>query len=230
MKTERRHELKHNSLDAELVKIVDYFKKHGRGISLAILVLVAAISVGWVVIRNRAAAVSVPRQDYDLFKASDVSTAEGRVKALTGFEGLADQTGNMGVAALACVEAGDICVRQQAAGDLVSGALDRAKKHYQRVVSEFSDFPVAAGRAYLGLARLAEGKNEFTAAREHYQQVIALGDKTSQLALTVAENSLKTIGDLERPIRLATTRPAPPPAPPTSQPDTQPAVGPAVSP
>ena len=233
MKAERRHELKHNALDAELVKILDYLKQHMKGIILAILAIVAAISVGWAIVRNRAAAVSVPRQDYDQLKRMDTSTADGRSKVLAGFEELSNQTGNRRIAALARVEAADICERQQIAGDFVSGALDKARKHYQRVVDEFADNPVAAGRAYLGLARLAEGKGDLAAARVHYQQVVGLGDRTSPMATNSAKGALAGLDDLAKPIRLATTRPAPPatqPAlPSVTLPTSRPATAPATA-
>ena len=229
MKTERRHELKHNSLDTELVKILDYLKKNAKGISLAVMTVIAAITIGWVVIRNQAANVSVPRRDFDQIKRLDTFTADGRSTALGGFEELAAQTGNTRVAAMACVEAGDLCVRQQVSGDFVSGALDKAQKYYQRVIDEFSDTPEAAGRAHLGLARLAEGKGDFAAAREHYQQVVSLGDKTSPLAVNLATKALGTLPNIEKPIRLATTRPAPVitrSLVPTTQPTSAPAVAP----
>jgi len=233
MKTERRHELKHNSLDAELVKVLDYLKKHAKGISLTILGIVAAISVATVVIRNRAHAISAPRAHYDHLKTLNIFTTEGRTAALKGFEELADQDGNEQVAALACVEAGDICVRQQMTGDPAPGSRDRARKHYQRVVNEFGDFPLATGRAYLGLARLAEGDGKFAAAREHYQRVVGLGARTSVLAVNAAKKGLAALSDLEKPIRLATTRPVIPiiePDPPTTQPATAPSTAPATAP
>ena len=224
MKTERRHELKHNSLDAELVKILDYLKAHGKGISLAILTAVAVISVGWIVIRNRAASVSVPRQQYDQLKSIDISTAQGRSDALAGFEELAAQSGNAKFAALGSVEAGDICLIQHVSGDHADGALAVAKKHYQRVVDEFSDNTVALGRAYLGLAKLAEDQNDLALARENYQQVISLGDKTSEMAVAAATKAIAMLDDLKEPVRLALKRPDPP----ATQPDT--AVEPTTKP
>ena len=230
MKTQRRHELKHNALDAELVKILDYLKKHVKGIILVILAIVAAISVGLAFVRNRAAAVSVPRQQYDHLKGLDTSTADGRVAALAGFEELSTQTGNTHVAAMACVEAADICMRQRVAGDYVSGALDKAQKHYKRVIGEFSAIPAATGRAHLGLARLAEGKGDFAIARDHYQQIIVLGEQTSLLATDLAKNALAALADIEKPIHLATTRPVQPTTQPAVTPTTQPATAPAAAP
>jgi hypothetical protein len=231
MKTERRHELQHNSLDTELVKIVDYLKKNAKGISLTILTVIAAITLGYVIIRNQAAKVSIPRQEFDQLKMLDTSTPDGRLKFLAVFEKLAAQTGNDRFAALACVEAGDLCVMQQVAGDFVSGSLNKAQNYYQRVVDEFSGDSEALGRAYLGLARLAEGKRDFASAREHYQQIVALGDKTSLLVKNAATMALDTLSDIEKPVRLATSRPAPVITRsliPTSQPTSQPA--PAVAP
>jgi hypothetical protein len=235
MKTERRHELQHNSLDTELVKGIDYLKKNAKGISLAILTVIAAITLGYVVIRNQSAKVSVPRQKFDQIKRLDTSTANGRSTALTGFKELASQTGNDRVAAMACVEVGDMCVRQQVSGDFVSGALETAQASYQRVIDEFSDNSDALGRAYLGLARLAEGKSNFATAREHYRNILELGDKASLLVKNAATMALDTLSDIEKPVRLATSRPAPvitrsliPTSQPTSQPASQPA--PAVAP
>jgi len=219
MKTERRHELKHNSLDAELVKILEYLKTHGKTITMAILVLIAVISVGWIVIRNRAASVSVPRQQYDNLKLIDTVDAKGRADALAGFEELADQTGNTKFAALGCVEAGDICMAQHVAGDSVTGALALAKKHYERVVAEFADEAQAVGRAHLGLAKLAEGERKFDLAEQHYQNVISLGEKTSALATTEATRALAAMKELDEPVRLASKRPPPATQPaPTTQP------------
>ncbi|MBT3202198.1 MAG: hypothetical protein HN350_20025 [Phycisphaerales bacterium] len=229
MKTERRHELKHNSLDTELVKGVDYLKHHAKGILLAILLVVAVISVAVMMVKNRTANVSIPRQRYDSLKAQEVATADGRAKALTGFEELASQTGNTEIAALACVEAADLCATQHASGDIVTGAQKRAKTHYQRVIDEFSDYPSAVGRAHVGLARLAEDAGDFAAAKEHYGLAIALADKTSLLAGQKAEALLKALDELEKPVRLATVRPLPP-TPPTTQPSTAPATQPATAP
>jgi len=230
MKAQRRHDLKHNALDAELVKILEYLKKHIAGIVLAILAVVAATWIGLTVYQRNEAAVSVPRQQYDHLRSLDISTPDGRSNALADFEELSTQTGNPRIAAMACIEAGDICVRQQVAGDFVSGALDKAQKHYQRVIDEFSEIPAATGRAHLGLARLAEGKGSFEVARDHYQQVVALGDKTSLLAKNSAIAALKILGDLEKPIRLATTRPVQPTTRPAVLPTTQPATAPATAP
>ncbi|MDP6545111.1 MAG: tetratricopeptide repeat protein [Phycisphaerae bacterium] len=229
MKAKRRHDLKHNALDAELVKILEYIKKHVAGIVFVILVIVAAIWIGLNLYERSETAVSIPRRDYDHLKSLNISTADGRSTALAGFEELTNQTGEPRIAAMACVEAGDICMRQQVAGDFVSGAIDKAQKHYQRVLDEFSDNKSATGRAHFGLARLAEGKGNFEVARDHYQQVVTIGEKTSLLALNSAKAALKVLGELEKPIRLATTRPAPPatpPAIPTTQPTTQPATAP----
>lgn len=234
MKAERRHELKHNALDAELVKVLDYLKKHVKGIILATVAIVAAISLGASIIRSRAEAVSIPRKDYDNLKRVNTATAEGRTTALVGFEKLAKQTGNPQVAALACVEAGDICLSQLVAGDAVEDRTktgEKAREHYQRVIDEFAKDHIAAGRAHLGLARLAEGKNDLAAAKTHYDKIVDLGDETSELALNGARSGLKALASLKDPIRLATTRPAPWVAPaalkPTSQPASQPATAPA---
>ncbi len=235
MKTERRHELKHNSLDAELVKVLDYLKQHGKSISLAVLLLIAVISVGWVIIRNRDAALSGPRLQYDSLKTIDTAEPQGRSDALAGFEELAAQTGNPKYAALGCVEAGDICMAQYIAGDPVTGALAQARKNYQRVIADFSDDMMAVGRAHLGLAKLAESDNKLANAREHYQQVITLGQKTSSLATAEANRAIKALDDLDKPVLLATSRPAPPPppTPPATQPDsaaTKPAGATATTP
>ena len=221
MKTERRHELKHNSLDTELVKVLDYLKKNGKSIILAVLVLVAVISVGWVFIQNRNAAASGPRLQYDNLKTINTADRQGRSDALAGFEELAEQSGNPKYTALGCVEAGDICMAQYMAGDPVTGALAQAQKNYQRVISEFSDNMMAVGRAHLGLAKLAEGEERFADARSHYQQVITLGQKTSSLATAEADRALKVLDGLGKSVLLATSRPATPtpPTPPTTQPD-----------
>ena len=230
MKTERRHDLKHNSLDAELVKILDYLKKNVKGILLAVLVLVAAISAGWAYLSSRQTAFSVPQQQYSQLKGADISKPEDRLVVLAGFTELATQTGNAQIAALACVEAGDICLMQDAAGDPVMGVLDIAQTHYQRVIDEFSDNHAATGRAYLGLARLAEGKGDLDLAGKYYQNVVELGSQTSGQAVKLATQALAAMDELKKPVRLATSRPAPPapPTPPTTQSATQPATAPAA--
>ena len=180
------------------------------------------MSLGWTYIRNREVSISGPKLQYDHFKIMDISTAKGRADALAGFEELAAQDGNPQLAALGCVEAGDLCLRQKVVGDPVPDALVVARKRYQRVVDEFSDQAIPLGRAYLGLAKLAETEGEFAAARENYELVVSLGENTTQFATAEATKALAALGELNKPVRLAKQRPLPP----TTQPDTPPAVAP----
>jgi len=221
MKTKRRHELQHNALDAELVKIIDFIKKHGKAIVLTVLTVVLATCVIWYAAARHAAKVSGPRRQYDRLKAMPLYTADDRATLLAGFEELAVQTGNQKVAALACVEAAELCILQQVSGEAGPGALKKARGYYRRVVAEFSDVDVAPARAYLGLARLADEEGDLAAAKANYQKVIDLGDRASQVASELASQCLAALDEREA-IRLATTRPVPP----ATQPTTGPAIGP----
>jgi len=222
MKAKRRHELQHNALDAELVKIIDFIKKHGKTIVTITMVIILAICVIWYAVSQHADRVSMPRRQYDRLKAKPVYTPDDRATLLAGLEELAAQNDNRDVAALACVEAAELHVTQQVSGEAGGDALKKARDYYQRVVTEFSDVDAPLARAYLGLARLAEGTGDLDTARKNYQNVVDLGDRASQVTAELAKNRLAALDELKDPVRLATTRPA--------QPETQPATGPAVKP
>jgi len=222
MKAQRRHELQHNVLDAELVKIIDFIKKHGKAILTAVLVVILAICVIWYAVSRHAERVSRPRRDYDRLKAMPVRGPEDLAVLLAGFEELADQSGNRDVAALACVDAADLCVTRRVAGEAGPDALQKAKGYYDRVLAEFSDIDAVPSRAYLGLARLAEGRGDMDAAAQNYRKVVELGDKASHVASDLAKARLAALDGLEDPVRLATTRPV--------VPETQPATAPAIKP
>lgn len=180
MKTKRRHELQHNTLDAELGKTVDFFKAHGWKVVWGVLGLVVA----WVVvstwrssqaanrgqIESRYASTHVEVQNL-LITGKDPSGVLGVLDELIG------QTTVPHVAALSAVDAGDLCATRARQGAEALGAaqalgaapsaIDGHRKDFTTYTARAADYyaqgrdamPDQHGivaRAHIGLAKLAE--------------------------------------------------------------------------
>ena len=121
----------------------------------------------------------------------------------------------MHIAALACLAVGDAnASRLMTEGSSTPAAErkaygDQAETYYRKATAGFADRPEIVGRAHLGLARLAETRRDFDAARAEYQAVLAAQElKAGPLAAAAAEG-LKTLDELSLPVAMATTAPAP---------------------
>ena len=175
MKAERRHDLQHNTLDAELAKGIDFFRRHGNKILLVVLLL-AVVFTGWGYLDRRAGATraDVQRQ-YNQLKRSSLAVGTGEAELLDGFQSLSSQDAVRWIAADSLLQVGLIHSTQSLqtkTSDERDQARLQAKASFNRVIDDFPlQVPIVAG-AKLGLAKLAEDEGNFKLAGDLYQAVI----------------------------------------------------------
>lgn len=213
MKSERRHELQHNSLADELGQIRTFLQKHGTRISWALL-LVAAAVLGWVLLNRRTESQHVELQmRYDQLKRQASFIEESNVEELvSGFTGLAEQGSVDWIAADSLLELGRIHATRalQAAEQVeVDAALARARQSYQQVIGRFDDLPVMKAAARVGLGKVAESQGKLDEARTLYQAVLDEAQLEGYPVFSHARQALATLNTYqEQSIALASNRPA----------------------
>ncbi len=218
MKSDRRHELQQNALDSELGKLLSFLKRRGNQI-LTILLVVGVIATGIYYVRKRAAAQKAEtRMQYDQYLQSRAPIDE----RISGLRTLADQDDDKWVAAMSCVQVGNLCLVKSLQADMTSPArkelLDEAEGWYRRAIERFADENLAVAKARLGLAKLAEDRGDLQAAEREYQAVSNVPGMTGQPALEEARAAMERLAALKGPVAMAASRPAP-----ASQPESQPA-------
>jgi len=179
MKAKRRHELQHNTLDAELEKTVKFFRKHGWTIISCILAAcVVWIGVTWWQSGKAADRAKIEnRFDEAYVHVRSGGTSEKADAVLAELDDLIDQDTVPRVSVLARLAAGDMCasLARQAGGKLGAAGLagaaaseigelgktfnakvDRARRYYNGALEAGSDEQILVARAHLGLATLVE--------------------------------------------------------------------------
>lgn len=229
MKSQRRHELQHNTLDAELAATITFFRNHWSKLLLAAAVLAVAIMAIVTYTSRRSGQLAdfetryADLKDDITYRRKDTEEMIGRLRPLT------EQTRVPRIAALACVDIGNLHAAAMKVAD--DDHFKQASKHYDRVITDFSDQNAAVAKAHFGLARLAESAGNFDAARKHYDAIKNIpGQPVSDIA-QAGGASLKDL--LTKKVHLATTRPASPdlPEPATAPADSPgPATAPATQP
>ena len=124
MKSTRRHELQHNVLDAELAKLVDFFRKWGTHLAWGLLAVVLIAGVILYVHSKHKQKSRWLQGEYDRLVVNVDPNMKPDVR-LEGLSALADQDDNARIAAMACVEIGDEYARQLLMG---TGELEAGKK------------------------------------------------------------------------------------------------------
>lgn len=201
MKSERRHELQHNTLDTELTAIAGFLRNQWQKLllGLAIIALVG-VAINFYVSGRSTELANIESQYADVKARLRPYDAEERDSVIGKLKVLAIQTRVPRIAALACI---DIANVHAAAGE--DDHLAQAAEYYNRVITDFADNKTAVAKAHLGLARLAESAGKFDEAREHYQ---AVKDAPGQPVTALAEAGSAGLTALGAKVRLASTRPA----------------------
>ena len=211
MKSIRRHELQHNVLDAELAKIVGFFKKHGTKLSWAVLIL-ALIALGWVWWTRKADAQKMQVQNqYNRLTQLVASSETYDEELINGFKSLSEQDTVRWVAADSLLKLGRIYATLALLANEKTRqdeAIPQARKYYQRVINGFGDFPPFVAAANVGLGKLAEGKGDFETARGCYKTVLDMPGLAGYPILQQAREAAWQLGTFQTPVRLATTMPA----------------------
>ena len=147
MKSQRRHELKQNVLDAELIKALGFFRTHGKGVAWGITIL-ALVGLVYVVVQRHAQ--SKEREAQADFNKLVLGGQAGR-ENLPQLDAIIEDDSNDFRAAHACVAAGDVFVNSVLAGGLTTqeraDALSKAKGYYAKAIEKSADQPGAAAKA-----------------------------------------------------------------------------------
>jgi len=229
MKSRRRHDLKQNVLDAELGRLVAFFKKRGTYIVWGVLAAALVALIIWYTRGQHSRRVTEIRSTYErLVMLHHNPSAEAEV--LVGFQELAAQDKIKRIAADACVRIGSIYARQAMASELDlerAELFSRAKSQYLRAIDSFPDESLAVAKAHFGLAKLAESRRDFPAARTSYQAVLQTAQVRGYPVAIMAEAALRGLSELEAPVRMATTLPSTQPT--TAEAATAPSTRPAAT-
>lgn len=206
MKAKRRHELQENVLGIELGKLVDFLKRRGNHLAIAVLaVALIFLLIFYLRYSSRAKAQGI-QVKWDRAVTAEMNSDE-RVKALTELTGQKDDPR---LAALAGVQLGyEYARRLLAATDDAQrlAMTERASEWYQRTIQDFPREDLAVGKAHLGLARLAEGQRQLNYAADEYRKVLAMASLAGHPVAHLAEAGLRGLKALEAPVHLATTMP-----------------------
>ena len=218
MKSERRHELEHNTLDTELSKMVTFFKSHGVKLIYGVLIVVLAV-VGFRYYQNQHITKALNYQTrYTQLVGKSMDPATNQQELISGFEELAEQTTTPYLAANSLLQMGKLFAIQSilsAPGEGVEAA-EKAAVKYKRVISEHTDLPEQTASARMGLAVLAENRGDYPAARKEYETILAMNGLSGYPVLAQATAALEGSKKWTRPATLATKLPAwvePEPAP-----------------
>jgi len=213
MKSQRRHELQQNVLDAELAKSVAFLKTHGPRILWTVLIVLIVVSaIIWYTNSRRRQRWEVETRYSDLKRQQTQGTVESPDLLVADFKGLTQQNRVPRLAALACVDVGDILAagipEQKTQADRDAQA-KQADRYYRMAITDYPEEPLAQAKAHFGLAKMAEGRRDFDVAGKEYRAVLAMADDlTGQPVVDLARGSLDAVKELAEPIRMATTAPA----------------------
>ncbi len=231
MKSTRRHELKQNTLDAELGKFVGFLKRRGNLIAWVALIVALIILASVYFYKKHAANQENMLAQYDLLVRSYIEPmglspqeqtekANDRMKQL---KELADTDDDFWVIGMACVKYGDLC--QLAALGNVSDQdrqklLDTAGGYYRRAIDDFSDRAETVALARLGLGQLDETLGKYDAAKAQYESVKGMTEFSSAHPLVVqADTYLKNLEKVQEPAPMAKVAPPEPETKPETAPD-----------
>lgn len=206
MKSQRRHELQHNVLDAELARIISFFRKRGKLIAWCVF-LIALVAFVYVYARSRSRRRELAfRRDFEqLVLRKPVVGKESLQRVME----IVEQDDNKRRASLACVAIGDYYGGASGLPDEPKGPpaaqrqeyLDLARQYYDRVIEEFPEQPAVA-KAHYGLAVLACREGDLDTARRQFEQAMRSGPDT--LAGREAGDKLDRMDDLAAPVPMRT--------------------------
>jgi hypothetical protein len=168
MKSERRHELQHNTLAEWLFKAGQGIKPYQNLVTAAIVVLIL-LAFG-LTIWSRTSATRTATAWTDL-------THDLESENLDGLASLAEKSpgtnvGNMAALVTADMRLSNACTQRFSNKALAMRELREASKSYSDVLKE-SRSPMMLERATFGLARADEAQGDLDSAKKHYGEVVA---------------------------------------------------------
>ncbi|MFP4052638.1 MAG: tetratricopeptide repeat protein [Phycisphaerae bacterium] len=209
MKSTRRHELQHNTLDTELTKVVDWLKKYKAHMSWGILlVVIAVLGVFWW-IRSSEAKIGEIRNLY-MQSAVFPGTSQDQGDQVQELKRLSEQDENEYLAASSTLKLGELYLQKMSASSVEAESkdfADQAALQFNRVIKDFSQNAPMVGAAYCGLAKVAEGRGNLEEARDNYDKVLGMNQLTGYPVVQVAELGLQQLSQLKRPVYLSDVQP-----------------------
>jgi len=235
MKSQRRHELRQNVLDAELAKTVQFFRKHGTRMAWGALVAaLVALGIVWAWNKHKQG-IATAHSQYARLEEQLANRDADPESLAAAFLELSATSSDDNIAAESAVRAGDgysrLVTVETADTAKHSQWLERASNAYKRAVTEFPEETMSVAKAHYGLAKLAETRGDFIAARSHYDAVLAMTELKGEPVERLCEQGRNRLEQVSRPVRMASTKPAEPetqskpvtgtePAPPEAETDT----------
>lgn len=214
MKSERRHELEHNTLDTEISKTIGFLKKNLNRILTVVLVVLVVI-VGWTWWnKNQAKKAWDSQRQYDQLYGQinpDNPDAATRGKLINSFLRLSMESSSPRIAANSLLQTATLYSLEGLSsndGDAQKTAYAQAESYYKRIVSECGEFPFIVAGAKIGLGKLAETRNDIPEARRRYQSAIDTPGIDGYPVKTLAEAALQETDGFNGNVKLAKKLPA----------------------
>ncbi len=214
MKSTRRHELQHNTLDAELAKLIGFFKKWGTHLAWSLLIgaLVALVAV--YAYKRKASRQYEMQAEYERL-VTDVDPdlkPDDRLAALIALE---DREGDNTIAALACIEVGNeyasrVLIGSTGESEDSESPADLAREHYRKAIELFGEEYSVLGKAWFGLGKLEESLGNYDAARDAYMKIGQITQLRGYPVAKIAEVALQQLEVIKDPVKMATTAPSQP--------------------
>jgi hypothetical protein len=213
MKAKRRRELKENILAHELAQLRQFLGKYGSWIALAIVAVAVVLVVVWRLRAQERATFAREKQELEVLQLHPDMPRKDR---LDGFRRLAESAETPVVAASSAVDAANMYSQDavRAAdpdGPEARQARENAARYYRMALERHAKvkpkLSLTAASAHYGLGILAENQGDKAAARNHYEQALALGGKEH-----LAGERLQRLDEWFAARRFPATRPATAPA------------------
>ncbi|MCK5114683.1 MAG: tetratricopeptide repeat protein [Phycisphaerae bacterium] len=213
MKSERRHELEHNTLDAEISKTVTFFKRHLNKI-LTIILVVLVLVVGWMWWdRTQAKKAWEEQSQYDQLCnqiGATNATPEKNDKLIKGFLELSRNSSSSEIAANSLLQIATLYSLQGLNAndsDTQDKAYKKAESYYKQIVSEYDELPFIVAAAKIGLGKLAETRKDIPEAKKQYQAAADTPGIKGYPVKKLADDSLLSLDDFDGNVKLASTLP-----------------------
>ncbi len=210
MKAKRRHDLQENALGAEIVDIIEFFKKRGGTILAVLLIVVVACALGYYMVSSRTETAAKLQRRLDRAMTDPSLGVEARERELKDLSGTDDKR----IAAVASVELGDHYSRVLLFGDTSADPgerrqlVDSAGAAYKSVIENDQSPTEALAKARVGLGKLSETLGDLSGARSLYEAVINTPGIEGHAAYGKAVRALEALDSLGEPVRLAASAPA----------------------
>jgi len=210
--TQHRHELKENDLAESLRNISVFWQQWGNSLLMAVL-LCLLILLGYQFFTNRTARIHEESWSALLYETSPA-----------GLRAVAETNSDPSVQALARLQAAELLLLKvaepaSATQPSTAGQIEEAESLLKAVADQPGLSPVYRLNALLGLAAVAEDRQQWAEAARIYQQVAQeAGSRLSAIA-SRAEQRRQVLDQLAQPVTFATTQPAPPALPAPAVPD-----------